>query len=158
MSTDSPRNPPRRLVPAAPPSATPTGHGRELGGVRIVVVDDDAEVLRVLEVTLSRAGALVSATNSAATALAALAEVDADILISDVAMPEEDGYSLMRWIRATDGVQQCIPAIALTGAADEATREKALAAGFTVCWRKPFAPAEPVRLVADLAPSPRADK
>jgi len=125
-----------------------------LAGVRIVVVDDDVQVLGVLQAILSRAGALVTAVDSAANAFAALGEVDADILISDIVMPGDDGYALMRRIRAASGrKQRSLPAIALTGYVDDAAWEKMNAAGFTVYLRKPMLPAELVRRVAELLTS-----
>ena len=73
---------------------------KELYGLKILVVDDDKDTLELLEWVLKRAGAEVTAVSSAKAAMEALERERPTILVSDIAMPEEDGLSLMRRIRA----------------------------------------------------------
>jgi CheY-like chemotaxis protein len=146
MFSNSPRpSPTARLSRAATPS-------KPLMEARILVVDDDPQVLRLLTRVLARAGALVQAKTSAAAALAALSEFDPDLLISDITMPGEDGLSLIRRIRATaDPERGPLPAIALTGLIENTIREQATAAGFDVCVSKPVPMTDLIRIAARLA-------
>ena len=119
-------------------SAAPVSAGRDrmpaLTGIRALVVDDDANAREMAAATLQYCGADVTTAASAADARAFLARTDCDVLLIDIAMPEEDGYGLIRDLRA-NGVQQ--PAIALTAQTHDTDRARALAAGFTVHVPKP---------------------
>ncbi len=102
--------------------------------VRVLVIDDDARVRHALALLLDRAGAVVETAESAADARARIAQAAPHALICDVAMPEEDGYSLLRDLRASGSR---IPAIALTAHATAADIERAKAAGFEIHLAKP---------------------
>jgi len=111
-----------------------------LRGIRVVVVDDDAESRAVVTAYLEGEGAFVRCTDSAAQAFDLLKQDGADLLIADIAMPEEDGYSLMRRVRASiapDGLHM-LPAIALTACARSEDRQQACAAGFDLHLPKPI--------------------
>src|SRR5438128_5295625 len=102
-----------------------------LGGLRLLVVDDEPDTCDVLEAVLREAGAEVRACRSAAEAFAQLEIWWPDVLLCDIAMPGEDGYSLMRRIRAAQGrYGRALAAVALTARTRAEDREKALSAGF----------------------------
>ena len=123
-----------------------------LDGLRILMVDDNIDTLELVAVILSQYGTEVITAASVAEALEALAQFVPDILISDIAMPGEDGYSLIRQVRALEAFQGAVlPAIALTAYAGEAERVLALEAGFQMHVSKPVDPFELVAVVASLA-------
>jgi CheY-like chemotaxis protein len=114
---------------------TPTGSS--LQDVRVLVVDDDADSLDVLRMVLETAGAKVMATASARDAFAALdAYGPFEIIVSDIGMPEMDGYSFMRGIRSRPSSAQ-VPAIALTAYARSEDAELAKRAGYQEHLAKP---------------------
>jgi PAS domain S-box-containing protein len=120
-----------------------------LRGVRVLVVDDEHDTREVLSVMLARYGAEVRTARSAAEALGVLDEWKPDVVVSDIGMPEEDGYALIEKIRALpeeDGGD--IPAIALTAFAAAQDKERSLAAGFQRHLSKPVEPVELARNVA----------
>jgi signal transduction histidine kinase/DNA-binding response OmpR family regulator len=122
-----------------------------LGGLRIVVVDDDVDTRELIATVLSHGGAAVKTCGSAAEALDALREWHADLLVSDIAMPEEDGYTLIQKVRQLD--QQSgglIPAIALTAYAGIEDRARALAAGYQMHVAKPLEPEELLAVIANV--------
>jgi CheY-like chemotaxis protein len=122
-----------------------------LDGLRILVVDDNIDTLELVAVILSQYGVQVTTAASVAEALEALAQFVPDILISDIAMPGEDGYSLIRQVRALEAFQGVLPAICLTAYAGEAERVLALEAGFQMHVSKPVDPLELVTVVDSLA-------
>jgi CheY-like chemotaxis protein len=94
------------------------GHAElpELRGTRVLVVDDDADTREMLATILESSGAVVVTADSAADALAACAKALPDVLISDIGLPGEDGFSLMKQLRALPpSLGGDVPAIALTG-------------------------------------------
>ncbi len=102
-----------------------------LRGVRVLVVDDEHDTREVLSVMLARYGAEIRTAGSAAEAREIFSRWKPDVLVSDIGMPEEDGYALIEQIRALpqeDGAD--VPAIALTAFASAQDKERALAAGF----------------------------
>jgi CheY-like chemotaxis protein len=112
----------------------------DLGGMRILVVDDEADARDLLAIRLRLYGADVTTASSVESAMEALAEEGPrpDLIVSDIAMPEEDGYSLMRRVRALDPEQGGrIPAIAVTAYSRTKDRAQALAAGFQMHVPKP---------------------
>jgi signal transduction histidine kinase/ActR/RegA family two-component response regulator len=116
----------------SPPLGTKTRH---LGGARVLVVDDDPEVRKALTVLLGRAGAVVITAESAAAARTQISSGAPHVIVCDIAMPDEDGYSLLRYLRA----QGCkLPSIALTAFATELDTQRALDAGFDVHLTKPI--------------------
>jgi signal transduction histidine kinase/ActR/RegA family two-component response regulator len=139
-------------APTEPPTpATPRPEAEvppDLQGVRVLLVDDDPETRRMLPLTLETFGAEVTAAASAAEALAILLREPMDVMVADIGMPEEDGYSLIGKVRALDGELGSLPALALTAYAAEADRQQALAAGFHLHMAKPV---EPLHLASALA-------
>ena len=119
-----------------------------LDGLRILIVEDEPDTRVLLRKALERFGAQVETREHAEGALAALAESSFDVLLSDIAMPGEDGYSLIEKIRARD---HSLPAIALTAYAREEDKQQALAAGFQLHLAKPIAPKELAEAVAGVA-------
>lgn len=114
--------------------------GMALSGLRVLVVDDEADVRDLISIILTQCGAEVKAVASAAEALHELVEWRPDALISDIGMPGEDGYALIRRVRAMEaqvGGPRMIPAVALTAYARGQERLKALAAGYQAHLSKP---------------------
>ena len=124
----------------------------DLDGVRVLVVEDEAETRELVAMVLGRCGAEVTAAASADQALDEVQRVRPDVLVSDVAMPDGDGYTLLRRIRAlTPERGGRTPAAALTAYAGREEAARARAAGFEARVVKPFEPAELVRVVAELS-------
>jgi CheY-like chemotaxis protein len=123
----------------------------DLEGVRVLVVEDDQASRYIVEVILAHYGAVVKAVGSAAEALAAIGQWLPDVLVSDISMPEEDGYGLIRKVRALDGIGGQIPALAFTALTGTDNRQRALAAGFQMHLAKPAEPFDLVKLVAKLS-------
>ena len=123
-----------------------------LDGLRVLVADDDPEGLALAEAILARAGADVRACGSAADALAVLRQWRPDVFVSDIEMPGEDGYTLIRKVRALSADEGCsTPAIALTGYGRPQDRLRSLAAGFNMHVPKPVDPGELTAIIAGLA-------
>jgi PAS domain S-box-containing protein len=124
----------------------------ELEGLHILVVDDEEDGRILVKTVLEKCGAEVTAVNSALAALQALSEIRADILISDIGMPDEDGYSLIKKVRALSAEQGGkIPAAALTAYARVEDRMRVLRSGFQIHLPKPVEPAELVAVVTSLS-------
>ncbi|AVH69117.1 PAS domain-containing hybrid sensor histidine kinase/response regulator [Nostoc sp. 'Lobaria pulmonaria (5183) cyanobiont'] len=122
-----------------------------LNGLQILVVDDNADTRELIAFILEQSGAQVTAVNSVGEALEALGRLKPDVLISDIGMPDEDGYSLIRKVRAQEAEQgEKIPAVALTAFARDEEHKLALQAGFQVHVSKPIEPEELVKVVANL--------
>jgi PAS domain S-box-containing protein len=120
-------------------------------GLRILVVDDDLETRELLLRVLQARGADVKACASAAEALEAIQLWNPAVLISDIGMPEEDGYSLITKVRNLRSSHRSVPAVALTAYARAEDRVRALAAGFQMHVPKPVELAELLLVVASLA-------
>lgn len=129
--------------------------GHDLAGVRVLIVDDDEDALQLLAALLRRRGAQVSTAASALTALARRREVGPDVLVSDLSMPDRDGYWLIEHIRADEERRHVsrLPAAAVTALTESVDRSRALAAGFDAHVPKPVDPARLVELVGRLAAS-----
>ena len=127
----------------------------DLTGVSVLVVEDNDDSRKLLQTILTRSGAVVEVAESAATALRILAGEWPDIIISDIEMPGEDGYSLIRKIRLQEPPSRHVPAIALTAYTRSVDRVRALAAGFQTHMSKPVEPAELVASVKSLAAGQR---
>ncbi|MBD2101370.1 PAS domain S-box protein [Leptolyngbya sp. FACHB-261] len=121
----------------------------DLQGVQVLVVDDDTDTRDLTALVLEQAGANVSTAASAVEALQALAQAKPDILLSDIGMPEMDGYMLLQRVRALEAGQK-IPAIALTAYAGEFNQQQALQAGFQQHISKPVEPEALVNAIAAL--------
>jgi signal transduction histidine kinase/ActR/RegA family two-component response regulator len=144
--------------PVRPPLAAsldPPAAVARLDGLRVLVVDDDQEGAELAATILARAGAEVRSCDSAATALGALIEWRPDVLVSDIEMPGEDGYTLIRNVRALAAANGgATPAIALTAYGRPQDRVRALAAGFNMHVPKPVDPGELTAIVAGIAGEP----
>ena len=128
----------------------------QLGGTRILVVDDEPDARELLTAILRRAGADVSAVPSVAEALQLLQRQRIDILISDIGMPDQDGYALIHKVRKLSGTTGGrIPAIALTANARPEDRSRALAAGFQRHMAKPIDPTQFSQAVGEVISSAR---
>jgi signal transduction histidine kinase/ActR/RegA family two-component response regulator len=121
-----------------------------LGGRRVLVVDDHADSRELIRLVLHQAGADVHLAASAGEALAVLDTTDLDLVISDLSMPEADGYELIRRMRQRPGGTG-LPAIALSAYASAADRQRALEAGFDAHAAKPIDPVELIDLVSQVA-------
>jgi signal transduction histidine kinase/ActR/RegA family two-component response regulator len=125
-----------------------------LVGKTILVVDDDASTREILSAALERTGAIVYAAASAAEAWNTLHDCTPDVLVTDIAMPVEDGVSFMRRIRNSSKVGARLPAIALSAFADARSEENARAAGFSAFVAKPARPEAVVNLIDRLLNAP----
>jgi PAS domain S-box-containing protein len=120
-------------------------------GLRVLLVEDDDDSRKLLETMLKRYGAEVTSCSSAKLALTCFEERPPDILISDIAMPEQDGYELLRKIRALPSDRGGdVAAIALTGYATRRDRERALAGGYQLHLAKPVEQSELVGAIASI--------
>lgn len=144
-----------RKTTSAPSLSTPDF---PLDGLRILVVDDETDARELLVFILEQAGAIVTSVASAMEALQALTQSRIDVLISDIGMPDMDGYMLMQQMQAqfekgkqASAFNQAMPkAIALTAYAGEINQQKAVAAGFQHHLSKPVEPTELVTTIASL--------
>jgi PAS domain S-box-containing protein len=142
----------KRVHPTASSSGVPFDCPPELDGLHILIVDDEEDTRELLTMVLEKCGAKITAVSSAAEGLAALKTSRPDVLISDLGMPDEDGYSLIKKVRAlpgADGGQT--PAAALTAYARVEDRMRVLRSGFQIHLPKPVEPAELVAVVVNLA-------
>jgi signal transduction histidine kinase len=143
-TTSSP--PPARVLPTAAAAAS------VLRGVRVLVVDDDPDSLELVATVLRASGAAVTLATSAPDAFGVIQAELPDVLVSDIGMPGQDGYELVRRVRAlAREAGGRTPSMALSAFASEGDRKRAIAAGFTVHVAKPLDPPELVRVVAELA-------
>jgi PAS domain S-box-containing protein len=123
-----------------------------LAGLKVLVVDDEPDNRQLLTVMLSEWGASAIAASSAAEAIEILAQSQPDILVSDIGMPIEDGYSLIRKIRSSEsGQTKRLPAVALTAYARDEDRALAIDAGYDERLTKPIEPTQFLAVLAQLA-------
>ncbi|MEW5857831.1 MAG: PAS domain S-box protein [Cyanobacteriota bacterium] len=145
------RLPLKTIHPQTKEDSTPPDCPIDLSERKILVVDDDVDSRDFVTFALEQCGALVTSVASAGEALEALAVEKPDLLLSDIGMPEKDGYTLMREIRAMSPEQGGqIPAIALSAYASQSDSEQALSAGFQKHIAKPVEPTELITVVATL--------
>jgi PAS domain S-box-containing protein len=122
-----------------------------LVGARVLVVDDEPDTCEMVARLLGQAGAVVSKAGSVAEALAALGRQEFDLLITDIGMPDEDGYALVRQLRAAESAGgRRTPALALTAYARDEDRVRALAEGFQAHLAKPIDAAELLSVAVSL--------
>jgi len=122
-----------------------------LQGARLLVVDDDTDTRELLSMILQEAGADVTTAGSANEGLAAFERQRPDVLVSDIGMPDGDGYSFIRKVRLMEGDSATkIPAVALTAFARAEDRGEALGSGFQAHLPKPIEPGELTALIARL--------
>jgi PAS domain S-box-containing protein len=122
-----------------------------LEGVRVLVVDDEPDARRLIQRVLAECGAEVALASSAAEALRLIDDFKPHVLVSDVGMPDRDGYDLIRSVRSRGKSSAEIPAAALTAFARSEDRRRAMLAGFQTHVAKPVDPAELLAVVASLA-------
>jgi CheY-like chemotaxis protein/two-component sensor histidine kinase len=139
-------------LPLFVPISPPLDSEREMGspatvlrGLEVLVVDDDADSAHALELVLTAAGSVVRKAESTAQALRLWEARPCAIIISDLAMPEQDGYALLRVLRERNVI---VPVIAFTASASAEDRDRALRAGFSLHLAKPVDPAELLDAVA----------
>jgi CheY-like chemotaxis protein len=124
----------------------------DLDGRSVLVVDDNEDTRHLLRTMLEAHGARVMTANSVDEARAALAREIPDVLVTDLAMPGEDGFSLLDYCRQHDDARlQSLPIMALTAYGTQQAQDRVLAAGFDAYLAKPVDPAEVGRLVRELA-------
>jgi hypothetical protein len=116
----------------------------------VLVVDDDEDALELATTILTAKAARVRTCPSASAALAIIPEWHPDVLVSDIEMPEEDGYSLIRKVRRLDGADAKIPAVALTAYGRIQDRMLSLTAGYNMHVPKPVDPGELTTIIASL--------
>ncbi len=123
-----------------------------LSGLNVLLVDDDSDTLKLMETALKRRQANVTAVSSAVEAIQAISKRRPDVLVSDIAMPDEDGYGLIKKVRLLErGELHKIPAVAITAYAKEEDRDRALSAGFQIYLAKPVELTELISVVARAA-------
>lgn len=133
-------------------SVIPVSRLNTLGGIRVLIVDDDTDSRDLFTVILSQQGAEVTAVETVHTALAALRLARPDVVLCDLAMPGEDGFALIRKLRSWPNDQGgAVPAVALTAYARLEDRARAIAAGFHMHLSKPVEPPALIEAVARLA-------
>ncbi|HEU4623506.1 MAG TPA: response regulator [Steroidobacteraceae bacterium] len=138
----------RKPLPERMPGAYPAAGGL---GIRVLIVEDDAETRDILAAILERSGFSYRLATRAGEALSMLDEWLPDAIVSDIAMPDVDGYELMRQLRARPPhLGGSIPALALTAYARAADRELALRAGYQAHVAKPVNPVDLVRAITEL--------
>lgn len=123
----------------------------DLRDVRVLVVDDEPDSRNLLKRLLEQRHAAVQTGESVADALSALAKTPFDVVVSDIGMPDQDGYELVRRLRSLPGKAGSTPAIAVTAFARAEDRRRALGAGFQVHIAKPIDPVELVAAVATMS-------
>jgi CheY-like chemotaxis protein len=126
-----------------------------LTGLRLLIVDDDRDSRELLRHVLTDRGAEVSSAESSAEALELIERVRPDVLVSDIGMPGEDGYALIRRIRGSGAEFARIPAIALTAYARTEDRIRAIQAGYQVHLSKPVEPIELLAVINSVVQRPR---
>jgi signal transduction histidine kinase len=146
-SAVSKKKPSRWSDPAPGNAILPTS----IAGQKILLVDDDDDSLNMLAEVLRERGAIVEIAQSAREAIEVLDRFQADVIVSDLAMPEDDGYSLIQAIRAREtGERKLAQAIALTALVRVEDRARALSAGFNMFLPKPIQPNELVSAIGNL--------
>jgi signal transduction histidine kinase/ActR/RegA family two-component response regulator len=126
-----------------------------LDGINVLAVDDEPDARALVKTLLETSGANVTTAANAKEAFLLSMANTFDVLICDIGMPEEDGYTLMEKIRDSAGPNASTPAVALTAYARSQDRTKALRAGFQLHLSKPVEPVELVTVTASLAGKPR---
>ena len=145
---------PNKAFAKSPPNAaskrvTNTVRSRRSGPQRILIVDDVADVTEMIALFLKHAGFDVATANSARSALRLSSESQFDLIISDIGMPEMNGYDLAESLRKREGYEM-IPLIAVTGYTEYDDRGRSLAAGFNAHLTKPINPAHLLSVISEL--------
>jgi CheY-like chemotaxis protein len=146
---ETPESRPHPRLPTAP---IPDEHQPSLKGLKLLVVDDEPDARDLVARILGHRGAMVTCAASAAEAITAFQTQTPDVLISDIGMPDEDGYELIRKIREIERTRGThIQAVALTAFARSEDRTRAMLAGYQAHIAKPVEPAELIATVASVA-------
>jgi CheY-like chemotaxis protein len=135
---------------AGPETETPLGKLVDLHGVRVLLVDDDGDARQILLRFLHICGAETQEASNMAQALELITTFQPRVLLSDLGMPEHDGFELIRSVRQSGKSADLLPAIALTGFARSEDRHRALLAGFQMHMSKPIDPQELTAAIAML--------
>lgn len=123
-----------------------------LNGIHILVVEDEDDARELLKVLLETHGADVTVTSSVQEAMSAYDQSRPNVIVADIGMPQQNGYTLIGRIRGRDRDRgKIVPAIALTAFATAMDRDTALSAGFQVHMSKPFEPSRLISVIQDLA-------
>jgi PAS domain S-box-containing protein len=129
-----------------------------LSGVRILVVDDEADALRLVGKVLAEAGASITMAGSVREAIVAVEKEVPHVLISDLGMPDEDGFDLIQWVRGGGHTAEQLPAVALTAFANKGHEHSALVGGFQIHVPKPVDPDHLIAVVASLTVQQQASR
>jgi CheY-like chemotaxis protein len=149
MRETRPSTRPSGTTPATPESRGPVSCPPQLLGLRLLVVEDDPDARELLCTVLRACGVIVDVAASATEGFERFREGRPELLLSDIGMPGESGYELIRWIRALPPEEGGrVPAVALTAYASAADRQRAFSAGFTGHVGKPIDPQELVTVLA----------
>jgi PAS domain S-box-containing protein len=147
----------RRRSPDVPPVVPTREHApsrlaaAQLAGRRVLVVEDDDDGRELIEAVLQSSGATVFAVASSQEAVASFVRADPDLVVADIGLPGEDGYTLLTRIQALARARnRPAPAVALTAYARASDRERALAAGFLKHLVKPIAPDELISAISEV--------
>ena len=127
----------------------------QLKDIKVVAVDDDPDSRELLTVILKRSGAQAVVVGSGREALSVIRTVRTDVFISDLAMPEMDGYELIRNVRKLREKVGSVPSIAVTGSAGNDERVRSRRAGFELHLTKPVNPDDLVTAIAELVETKR---
>ncbi len=126
-----------------------------LSGLQVLIVDDEPDVRELLSTVIEESGAKAIAVESVPEALKVLEQLQPDVLVSDIGMPVEDGYSLIRRVRELEAKRGgLLPAVALTAYVREEDTQSAISSGFQMHMSKPVDTAQLVKVVASLAGRP----
>ena len=132
------------------PSAASDAPSSTLTGLRVLLVEDEQDARELLTLTLKVSGAEVQAVESVQQAMLDLQSFQPDVLLSDIGLPVESGYDLIRKVRALPSSTSKIPAVALTAFASEKDRQRALMSGFQLHLAKPVEPSELIQAIDQL--------
>jgi signal transduction histidine kinase/ActR/RegA family two-component response regulator len=142
-----------RLLLEKSPNAVDCNQLADLNGVQVLVVDDDGDTRDLIAFLLEDCGAMVTVAASVADAIAILDDSNVDLIVSDLGMPDADGFDFIEYIRKAKTNLRTIPAIALTAYAGETTNQRAIGAGFQKHLVKPVDPNELICVVTQLIQS-----
>jgi CheY-like chemotaxis protein len=134
-----------RTLPTTDQSAEP--RGTALSGLRVLLVDDEADTREMLRVLLEVQGATVTAASSAGEALDLLRRHPTDVLLADIGMPEQDGYALIEAVRALPTSEAIVPAVAVTAYVSSRDRARAFKSGYGWHVAKPVDPDQLIAVV-----------
>ena len=141
-----------RAEPVAVAAEIGSMDGQTLEGLRVLLVDDEAEAREIISTVITRTGGEVKTCNSASEGLSKLVEWKPDVILSDIAMPDEDGYSFIQQVRTLPRDKGGeTPAAALTAYARDVDRRQALAAGYQMHIAKPISASQLITMIARLA-------